>query len=181
MAMDIQKEYAMLQQQVKKCMQTNMPFDKYVKRQMQLVEQVKDEFVKNIHISAYEIYSLTISSIFRLSLSFPNAPNPGVSIQRNPNNVKYCILPVVSKIPTPKLSLLFCWLTTLASSSISIDGFWYCLNLLSKLAFLYVSPAKKLPNVLFPALTGLFFYKFYSFCVLFYLLIPFTNIIINDF
>ena len=47
MAMDIQKEYAMLQQQVKKCMQTNMPFDKYVKRQMQLVEQVKDEFVKN--------------------------------------------------------------------------------------------------------------------------------------
>ena len=33
MAMDIQKEYAMLQQQVKKCMQTNKPFDKYVKRQ----------------------------------------------------------------------------------------------------------------------------------------------------
>lgn len=37
----------MLQQQIKNCIQTKQPFDKYVKRQIQLVEQVEDEFVKN--------------------------------------------------------------------------------------------------------------------------------------
>lgn len=47
MTIDIQKEFTLLQQQVKKCIQTNQPYDKYVKRQIQIVEQVKDEFVKN--------------------------------------------------------------------------------------------------------------------------------------
>lgn len=45
--MDVKKEYDILQQQVKKCIQTKQPYDNYVKRQIQIVEQVEDEFVKN--------------------------------------------------------------------------------------------------------------------------------------